>query len=220
MADNLKKRIITSVFLLLLFFLMIFFKFILIISLMIIITICWIEFSTLISRIISNKNFKNKLLKFLCKLICFLYLFLLAFLLTSTKTSNSELDVFIVYSIAVSIMSDIGGLFFGKTFKGRKLTKISPQKTISGSIGSFVFSLCLIPFFINYLNSQSLLSIFLITLIISLSSQLGDLFISFLKRCANVKDTSDLLPGHGGVLDRLDGIIFAIPVGYLLLSYS
>jgi len=187
---------------------------------MIIITICWIEFSTLISRIISNKNFKNKLLKFLCKLICFLYLLSLAFLLISTKTNNSELDVFIVYSIVVSIMSDIGGLIFGKIFKGRKLTKISPQKTVSGSIGSFVFSLCLVPFFFNYLNSQSLLSIFLITLIISLSSQLGDLFISFLKRSANVKDTSDLLPGHGGVLDRLDGIIYAIPVGYLLLSYS
>ena len=113
-------------------------------------------------------------------------------------------------------MSDIGGLVFGKIFKGKKLTKISPNKTISGSIGSFIFSMLLVPFFYKGLVDQNLLSLLLITIIISLTSQLGDLFISLLKRKAKVKDTSDLLPGHGGVLDRVDGIIFAIPLGIYL----
>ena len=113
-------------------------------------------------------------------------------------------------------MSDIGGLIFGKIFKGKKLTKISPNKTISGSIGSFIFSISLIPFFYNGPIIQNLSSMFLITILISLISQLGDLFISFLKRKAKVKDTSDLLPGHGGFLDRIDGIIFAIPFGVCL----
>ena len=115
-------------------------------------------------------------------------------------------------------MSDIGGLVFGKAFKGKKLIKISPNKTISGSIGSFIFSLLLIPFFYEELIKYDFLILVLITIIISLTSQLGDLFISSLKRKAKVKDTSDILPGHGGILDRIDGIIFAIPVGLLLLN--
>ena len=118
-------------------------------------------------------------------------------------------------------MTDIGGLAAGKIFKGKKLTKISPKKTISGSIGSFVFSLFLIPFFFQFLNwyvNTSLFNIVLITLSISFISQLGDLFISLIKRKANVKNTSDLLPGHGGILDRVDGIIFAIPLGNLLFN--
>jgi phosphatidate cytidylyltransferase len=118
-------------------------------------------------------------------------------------------------------MTDIGGLVVGKTFKGKKLTKISPKKTISGSIGSFIFSLFLIPFFFNYLHlgQYSILNFVLYTLFISLISQLGDLIISFIKRKANVKDTSNLLPGHGGVLDRIDGIIFVIPCGFIFFNY-
>jgi phosphatidate cytidylyltransferase len=116
-------------------------------------------------------------------------------------------------------LSDIGGLICGKIFKGKKLTKISPNKTISGSIGSFMFSILLIPFFYKVQIDQSLVNLLLITIIISLTSQLGDLFISLLKRKAKVKDTSDLLPGHGGVLDRVDGIIFAIPLGIFLFIF-
>tara|TARA_B110001450_G_C17566147_1_gene458902 strand:- start:654 stop:1022 length:369 start_codon:yes stop_codon:yes gene_type:complete len=118
--------------------------------------------------------------------------------------------------MSVSIMSDIGGFTFGKFFKGIKLTKISPKKTVAGSIGSLIFSIMLIPFFINYNNDNNLLHLITITLLISITSQTGDLFISLLKRKAKVKDTSDLLPGHGGILDRVDGIIFAIPIGLLL----
>ena len=113
----------------------------------------------------------------------------------------------------------MGGFIFGKIFKGPKLTKISPNKTISGSIGSFVFSLFLIPFFYSQFVGYSIFILILITLTISLTTQSGDLFISYLKRKANVKNTSDLLPGHGGFLDRIDGIIFAIPLGILLFNY-
>jgi len=112
----------------------------------------------------------------------------------------------------------MGGLAVGKFFKGKKLTKISPNKTISGSIGSFIFSLFLIPLFYIELMEYNFLKLTLITLLISLITQLGDLFISYLKRKAKVKDTSDILPGHGGFLDRVDGIIFAIPIGILLFN--
>ena len=107
---------------------------------------------------------------------------------------------------------------FGRFFKGKKLTKISPKKTISGSIGSFILSLLLIPFFYGELIKYNFLILITITILISLTSQLGDLFISYLKRKAKVKDTSNILPGHGGFLDRIDGIIFAIPIGVLLFN--
>ena len=137
-------------------------------------------------------------------------------MILAIESEYFNLKIYLFYSVLVAIMSDIGGLVFGKIFKGKKLTKISPNKTISGSIGSFIFSILLIPFFFKSLIDHNLLNIFLITIIVSLISQLGDLFISYLKRKAKVKDTSDLLPGHGGVLDRIDGIIFASPLGIYL----
>jgi len=157
--------------------------------------------------------------QFIFKSFSMIYLSLIVFGLLYIISNKPELKIFFVYSILVSIASDVGGLIFGKFFKGRKLTKISPKKTISGSIGSFVFSFTLIPFFLDLIVNHEILSLFVITAFISLTTQLGDLFISFTKRKAKVKDTSDLLPGHGGVLDRIDGIIFSIPIGYLLLNY-
>ena len=193
--------------------LMFFYSFILIISLIIIAIIAWIEFYNLISKI-----FKKKLLRFIYKGISLLYLSSIVFIILIIESKIPELKIVILYSVLVSIASDIGGLTFGKIFKGKKLTKISPKKTISGSFGSFIFSILLIPFFNNYFLDKSFLIIFIITLIISFSSQIGDLFISYLKRKAKVKDTSDLLPGHGGFLDRIDGILFSIPVGLLLFN--
>ena len=212
---ELKKRIITSLILFTLLTLMYFYSYILIISLIIIALISWIEFYGLISKIYH----KNKILKTSFKTFSMIYLSLLVFGILYIIANKPELKIFFLYSVLVSIFSDVGGLVFGKFFKGRKLTKISPKKTISGSIGSFIFSLILIPFF-NYpiLNHENF-SLIIITFIISLTTQLGDLFISLMKRKANVKNTSDLLPGHGGVLDRIDGIIFAIPIGYLLLNH-
>ena len=219
MNKELKKRIITSTFLLILLCLMFFYTYVLIISLILIALISWIEFYGLISKIFKKEDKTSKILRFIYKAASLFYLTILIYLIISTSVISVQYKILIVYPILISIMSDIGGLVIGKIFKGKKLTKISPKKTISGSIGSFIFSIFLIPFFINHLPEQDLSSLLLITMFISLISQLGDLFISLLKRIAKVKDTSDLLPGHGGVLDRIDGIIFSIPFGFLALSY-
>ena len=219
MNKELKKRIITSTFLLILLCLMFFYTYVLIISLILVALISWIEFYGLISKIFKKEDKTSKILRFIYKAASLFYLTILIYLIISTSIISAQYKILIIYPILISIMSDIGGLVIGKIFKGKKLTKISPKKTISGSIGSFIFSIFLIPFFINYLPEQNLSSLLLITMFISLISQLGDLFISLLKRIAKVKDTSDLLPGHGGVLDRIDGIIFSIPFGFLALSY-
>ena len=119
--------------------------------------------------------------------------------------------------MSICIFTDIGGYIFGNVFKGKKLTSISPNKTYSGMIGSFVCSLLICMLFIIYLNFSN--SFIIYTFLISLVSQAGDLFISYLKRKANIKDTGNFLPGHGGFLDRLDGIIFAIPIGIKILVF-
>ena len=216
MSSNLKKRIATSIFLISLLIGMSFYSYIMIISLIIIAIISWIEFYALISKIIKKNQLMDKFFRSFYKFISLFYLSGLVYLILAIESEYLNLKIYLLYSVLVAIMSDIGGLVFGKIFKGKKLTKISPNKTIAGSIGSFIFSILLIPFFYKSLNDQNLLSLLLITVIISITSQLGDLFISFLKRKAKVKDTSDLLPGHGGVLDRIDGIIFAIPLGIYL----
>jgi len=216
MRSNLKKRIMTSIFLSFLLMGMFFYSYIMIVSLIIISIISWIEFYALISKIIKRNHLIDKFIRFFYKTISLFYLSGLVYLILAIESEYFGLKIYLLYSILVAIMSDIGGLIFGKIFKGKKLTKISPNKTISGSIGSFIFSVLLIPFFYKNQIDQNLLSILIITILISLISQLGDLFISLLKRKAKVKDTSDLLPGHGGVLDRIDGIIFAIPLGIYL----
>ncbi|MDA7488127.1 phosphatidate cytidylyltransferase [Candidatus Pelagibacter ubique] len=213
---NIKKRILTSILLFALLVGMFFYSYIMIISLIIIAIISWIEFYALISKIFKKNILNDKFFRFSYKALSLIYLSGLVYLIFTIESENSNLKIYFLYSVLVAILSDIGGLVCGKIFKGKKLTKISPNKTISGSIGSFIFSILLIPFFYKVQIDQSLVNLFLITIIISLTSQLGDLFISLLKRKAKVKDTSDLLPGHGGVLDRIDGIIFAIPLGIFL----
>jgi len=214
--SNIKKRILTSILLIALLIGMFFYSYIMIISLIIIAIISWIEFYALISKILKKNSLKDKFFRFFYKALSLIYLSGLVYLIFAIESEYSNLKIYLLYSVLVAIQSDIGGLVCGKIFKGKKLTKISPNKTISGSIGSFMFSTLLIPFFYKGQIDQTLVNLFLITIIISLISQLGDLFISLLKRKAKVKDTSDLLPGHGGVLDRIDGIIFTIPLGIFL----
>ena len=216
MNSNIKKRILTSILLITLLIGMFFYSYIMIISLIIIAIISWIEFYALISKILKKNILKDKFFRFFYKALSLIYLSGLVYLIFAIESEYSNLKIYLLYSVIVAILSDIGGLVCGKIFKGKKLTKISPNKTISGSIGSFMFSTFLIPFFYKSQIDQTLVNFFIITIIISLTSQLGDLFISLLKRKAKVKDTSDLLPGHGGVLDRIDGIIFAIPLGIFL----
>ena len=216
MSKELITRIITSFFLLTFVILMFFYSYILIIGLIVITIILWIEFCGLITKIFSKNNFKNKFFKYFSKSFSLLYFTFFAILIFSIKSSLYDLELFLIYCFLVSICTDIGGLVFGKIFKGKKLTKISPNKTISGSIGSFSSSLLLVPFFFNYLDNFNIYLLVIVTLVISLASQIGDLYISYLKRIARVKDTSDLLPGHGGFLDRLDGILLAVPIGLLI----
>jgi len=218
MSLELKKRIVTSFFLILLFSGMYLYSFIMICSLIIIAIIVWVEFYALISKIIKKKSIKDKILRFIYKSISLLYLSLLVYFIIFIESYYLNLKIYLLYSVLISILSDIGGLTVGKIFKGKKLTKISPNKTVSGSVGSFVFSLFLIIFFYDKLIIYNFFILFLVIMTTSLTSQLGDLFISYLKRKAKVKDTSDILPGHGGFLDRVDGIIFALPVGILLFS--
>ena len=216
MNNELKKRIITSILLISLLVAMHYYSFIMITAVMVIAIIVWIEFYALISKIFPKNKLKDKSLRSLYKTTSLLYLLLLVYFIFGIESFYYNLKLYLLYSVLVAILSDIGGLIFGKIFKGRKLTKISPNKTISGSIGSLIFSLALIPFFMKELVFNNFLTLIIITILISTTSQLGDLFISLLKRKAKVKDTSNLLPGHGGVLDRVDGIIFAIPIGVLL----
>ena len=131
---------------------------------------------------------------------------------------------FFLFLIIVCVFTDTGGYIFGKTFKGPKLTKISPKKTYSGLIGSFLTSLFFSLLYIKYLGQKSKIlletdPVFIILLILFISSvsQIGDLIISFFKRKAKLKDTGKILPGHGGFLDRIDGIIFVMPITYLCL---
>ena len=125
----------------------------------------------------------------------------------------------VLFLLFICISTDIGGYIFGKIIGGKKITKISPNKTYSGLIGSFILS-----FIIGYLfyysqdNLKSIdINILFLIFMVSFISQIGDLFISFLKRRAKIKDTGSFLPGHGGILDRIDGILFALPLGIMFL---
>jgi len=219
MSTKLKKRIITSILLLILLSGMYLYSFIMIGAIIVMAIIIWIEFYALISKIVRSNKFRGVFFRFLFKTISLFYLFLFIYFIFVIESYYPSLKIYLLYSVLVSILSDIGGLACGKIFKGKKLTKISPNKTISGSIGSFIFSLFLIPIFNENLIINDIVILTVITILISLISQLGDLFISLLKRKAKVKDTSDLLPGHGGLLDRVDGIIFATPAGIFLLYF-
>jgi phosphatidate cytidylyltransferase len=226
MSQNLLKRIITSIILLsLLFFINFSHKYIFILSILTLGMFICIESNRLFSKLLITKKTKNSFLnrydgKFLIlNIITFFYIFFI-FCNFSYEIHKFESPVFFIYVISICFFTDIGGYVFGKTIGGKKLSKISPNKTISGAIGSFILSivpLILVSNF-NYLELEFNLTNVLFCLLISLISQLGDLFISLLKRKAKIKDTGNLLPGHGGVLDRVDGIIFAVPFSYFLLK--
>ena len=167
--------------------------------------------------------FKKVSTKLFLLLILVLSLCSIYFLANANAISKTML----YFSIAVCISSDIGGYVFGKIFKWKKLTRISPNKTISGVFGSYFFSLiCLYAFNEYYLEAlrgpnQNITFLFnineiLLTIILSTVSQAGDLTISYFKRQDKVEDTGKILPGHGGIFDRIDGIMFVSMLTYLL----
>tara|TARA_B100000886_G_scaffold148935_1_gene101274 strand:+ start:2526 stop:2978 length:453 start_codon:yes stop_codon:yes gene_type:complete len=143
-----------------------------------------------------------------------MFLILLIFI-TGLNDIHFKIILFIILLICIS--SDIGGILFGKIFKGPKLTKISPNKTISGSLGSFILSMLISSILLGYIFNTELLNNIFLGFFVSLSVQLGDLFFSYLKRKSSLKNTGNILPGHGGVLDRIDGILLGMPVGLLYI---
>jgi phosphatidate cytidylyltransferase len=218
MLTELQKRIFTSILLLLILTLMYFYHYILISFLIILVPLGWLEFNILIYKILHEQKLINKIYKIAFSFFGLTYLSFFSILIFIGFTTE-ELKIVFLYLLGVCILTDIGGFIFGKIFKGKKLTKISPNKTISGCLGSFILSFLFMFVFIYMVDGLNIFSIFVITFCISAFSQLGDLFISYLKRRAKVKNTSNLLPGHGGILDRLDGIFFAIPLGFFLNSF-
>ena len=132
--------------------------------------------------------------------------------------------IYIFFVLIICISTDIGGFVFGKILKGPKLTKISPNKTYSGVFGSYIFSLIFSYIYIKQIifTFENLLyyKIFFYIFLISSISQIGDIFISYFKRLSNLKNTGNIIPGHGGILDRIDGMIFAFPFSYFLFSLS
>ncbi len=138
--------------------------------------------------------------------------------------------IYFIMILFICIFTDIGGYVFGKFFKGPKLTKISPKKTYSGVLGGYIFAILFIILFFNNLDyiskitnintSSKELSLknFLLTIVISTISQLGDICISYFKRKSKIKNTGKILPGHGGLLDRIDGMIFAFPFIYIIFK--
>jgi len=227
MSQNLLKRIITSIILLfLLFFINFSHQYIFILSILFLGIVICIEANNIFSKLISLQSEKKKSLSktfnskfFILNMMTFFYIFFV-FCNFSYEIHKSEGPIFFLYVISICFFTDIGGYVFGKLIGGKKLSKISPNKTISGTIGSFIFSIIPLIIILNlgYLNYEFNSNNILLCLLVSLISQLGDLSISFFKRKAKIKDTGKLLPGHGGVLDRVDGIIFAIPFTYFLLK--
>ena len=123
----------------------------------------------------------------------------------------------LLFIITICISTDIGGYVFGKIFKGPKLTKFSPNKTYAGMIGGYLLSIISAIVLINfYFSVEDPINWFIFVILISTISQLGDIIISYFKRLSKIKDTGKLIPGHGGLLDRVDGMIFAFPFSYLI----
>ena len=225
MFSNLFKRIITSLILITMLFIGLYyndFSWKALITIFLI--VCFYEFFNLL-----NKIYTNKLFIIILILFTGIYLYIFYFILIRIKIEFGEEAILVL--LLSCFFSDIGGYIIGKLVGGPKLTNLSPNKTISGSVGSIFFTVVgtsLFLFFLNKMDKNQItfeisLKIFIWLILMSIYCQIGDLFVSYLKRRAKVKDTGNILPGHGGILDRVDGIIFAIPLGilsYFLLGLS
>jgi len=152
-------------------------------------------------------------------------LFFLILSFYSIYKLRNEFDIGYIYLLLVTficVLTDVGGYMFGKLLKGPKLTKISPNKTYAGMLGSFLMPSIFIYIFLNFSNQEFFKltkEIFFFILVMSSISQLGDLLVSYFKRKSNIKNTGNIIPGHGGVLDRIDGMILAFPFSYLFFIF-
>ena len=174
-------------------------------------------FFTILCLILSLYEWSMMIEKMLLK-ICGYFFLIISFYFFYKLSSETWKLLFV---IVVSVSSDIGGYIFGKIFKGPKLTKISPNKTYAGMLGAYILSIILTFLFNLYVNAIQLSFLQMLSMIILLStiSQVGDITISYFKRRSKLKNTGSILPGHGGLLDRIDGMIFVFPFFYLINLY-
>ena len=173
----------------------------------------YLIFFTIICFFVSIYEWNNMVKKIELKFLG--TLFLVFSFYTFYEISIAYLWIFV---LLVCVSTDIGGYVFGKLFKGPKLTKISPNKTYSGMIGGYLLSLIFLSFFMNWINNTVNVEWFIVTILISTVSQIGDIIISYFKRLSKVKDTGKIIPGHGGLLDRIDGMIFAFPFMFIIIK--
>ena len=178
----------------------------------------------LICLIISIYEWNNMSKKLLLKIFGFFFLILSFFSIYKLRNDFDGEYLLVFFILLICVSTDLGGFIFGKIFKGPRLTKISPNKTYSGVVGSYILSFILALFYYLKLKSfyldKSIFQIIVIIFLVSTVSQIGDLLLSYFKRLSNVKDTGKLIPGHGGILDRIDGMIFAFPFFYILISLN
>ena len=177
-------------------------------------------FLIIICLFISIYEWQKMILKNYVKMLGIFFLFFSFYTIFKIRISfNNEYFPFILI-LLICISTDIGGYIFGKIFKGPKLIKYSPNKTYAGMFGGYF--LCLMLFLIciklNLINKNNLINFFIFIFLVSSMSQLGDIAISIFKRLSKIKDTGKIIPGHGGLLDRIDGMIFAFPFSYILLT--
>ena len=206
---NFQKRFYTSIVLLSIIFLIFKFNIILVYFLIILGIFSILEFMDVTKRLSINL-FLLYFINFI--FIFYVFIFCLNFFLFSNLPG---LKIILLILLLACVASDIGGFIFGKIFKGPKLTKISPNKTYSGALGSIILSLIIVLFLTYYFVQIIDLKIVIVAIMTSIFCQIGDLIFSFLKRKARLQDTGKILPGHGGILDRLDGILLGVPLGFV-----
>ena len=155
--------------------------------------------------------------KKLYRVFGFIFLFLSFYTIYKIRIDINDYS-FLLFITIICVSTDIGGYVFGKILKGPKLTKFSPKKTYAGMIGGYLLSIISVIIFVNFYFIEVLtIKWFIFVILISTISQLGDIIISYFKRLSKIKDTGKIIPGHGGLLDRIDGMIFAFPFSYLVL---
>ncbi len=213
---ELQKRLLTSLLLLMIIFFSLKNSTVLFFVLLAINYFSLIEFNNLFKNIFKKTN----QLYFFSFLASVIYISIFSLIIWNFLIPfNNNAIITLIFLILICISTDIGGFIFGKLVGGKKLTQISPNKTYSGVFGSFFISITFSHFFYIFYKTYLIFEVnyLILIIIISLISQIGDLIISFLKRKAKIKDTGSILPGHGGILDRIDGILFALPFGIILI---
>ena len=177
------------------------------------------NFFLLVCFFITSYEWFRMMKKSLLKITGIIFLILSFYSMYKIRNDFDRDFLHLLFVTIVCVSTDLGGYIFGKILGGPKLTKISPKKTYTGSIGSFLLAIILTNIYLNYEDVEFTIEIFIFVLIISIISQLGDIFISYCKRLSKIKDTGKIIPGHGGLLDRVDGMIFAFPFSYIFFLF-